>query len=215
MSARSPDIALDEAALLIAARLRPDLDIIEWLAALDMLAGECPTPTATGVARFLFDIEHFVGDRNAYYDWHNSCLDHVIATRRGIPITLAVVMIEVAKRVGVQLVGIGMPAHFLVRAADDDELYFDPFDQGRRLDRAGARELFTTVTNRQVPWNPEFLAPTSNRDIVIRMLNNLKGVLAARSDAVRLAIVMGLRGEIDELAEAEATEIAAATALFN
>src|SRR5690606_40536254 len=79
MSARSPDIALDEAALLIAARLRPDLDIIEWLAALDMLAGECPTPTAMGVARFLFDIEHFVGDRNEI--GRASCREGVSAAR--------------------------------------------------------------------------------------------------------------------------------------
>lgn len=215
MGSGSPDVALDEASLLIAARLQPGLDMIEWLAALDMLAGDCPTPTAAGVARFLFDVEHFTGNRGAYYDWRNSCLDRVIATRSGIPITLSIVMIEVAKRVGVDLVGVGMPAHFLVRSANDEELFFDPFDHGRRLDRAGAQELFATVTSRQVRWDPEFLAPTPNREIVIRILNNLKGVFAQRSDAVRLAIVMGLRAEIDELADVEAAEIVATTSIFN
>ncbi len=117
----------------------PGSTSIEWLAALDMLAGECPTPTAVGVARYLFDDGHFVGNRTAYYDWRNSCLDRVIATRTGIPISLSVLMIEVARRVGVKLVGVGMPTHFLVGVAGDPEVFFDPFTGGRRLDRAQAR----------------------------------------------------------------------------
>jgi regulator of sirC expression with transglutaminase-like and TPR domain len=167
------------------------------------------------VADHLFRTGHFVGNRTAYYDWHNSCLDRVIATRTGIPISLSVLMIEVARRVGVDLVGVGMPAHFLVRSAGDPELFFDPFHQGRRLDRASARTLFVRVTGGQVSWDERFLDPTPNREIVIRMLNNLKGVFTGRSDAVRLAIVMSLRGTIAELAELEAAEIAATSAIFN
>lgn len=215
MAGDADGVALDEAALLISSRLQPGLDLIEWLAALDLLAGECPTPTAEGVARYLFETEHFRGNRGAYYDWRNSCLDRVIATRTGIPITLSVVMIEVAQRLGVTLVGVGLPAHFLVRDLHDDDMFFDPFDHGRRLTRSEARALFDLVTNGQMRWRESYLEPVPDRLIIIRILNNLKGVLAARNDRVRLALVMALRSEIEELADAEANEILNATAIFN
>jgi regulator of sirC expression with transglutaminase-like and TPR domain len=208
-------IALDEASLAIAGALQPGLDELEWMAALDLIAGECPSPTPGSIAAHLFDDLGFAGTREAYYDWRNSCLDRVIATRTGIPISLSVVMIEVGRRLGVRLVGIGMPAHFLVGVADDPEVYFDPFDAGRRLDRDGARAVFETITRGQVPWNDHHLDPTPNHDIVVRMLNNLKVVFARRADRVRFAIVMQLRAAIAEVADAEADEIAAAVAVFN
>ena len=209
------DVLLDEAALLVSAELQPGLDLAEWMTALDDLAGNCPTATPEGVARFLFDDDHFVGNRRAYYDWRNSCLDRVIATRTGIPISLSVLMIEVARRVGVGLVGVGMPTHFLVGVAGDPDTFVDPFSGGRMLDRDGARALFTDLTRGQVPWQESYLDATPNRAIVVRILNNLKSVFAGRSDAVRLGLVMRLRDTIPELAEAEDAEIALATAIFN
>ncbi len=210
-----PTVPLDEAALLISTAIQPGLDIVDWLAALDELAEGCSTPTADAVAHHLFADGHFTGNRGAYYDWRNSCLDRVIASRTGIPISLSVLMIEVGRRVGVELDGVGMPAHFLVRAAADPDVFFDPFDDGRRLDRGQARSLFEQVTGGQMAWSERYLDPTPNRDIVIRMLNNLKSVFAGRSDAVRLAIVMDLRSTVPELAELESAEIAATSAVFN
>jgi regulator of sirC expression with transglutaminase-like and TPR domain len=210
-----PTVPLDEAALLISTVIQPGLDVDHWLGALDDLARRCPDPTPEGVARHLFEAEGFAGNRRAYYDWRNSCLDRVIASRTGIPISLSVLMIEVSRRLGVQLHGVGMPAHFLVRPVDDPDLFFDPFDGGRLLDRDGAKALFEQVTGGQVVWNERYLDPTPNRDIVIRMLNNLKSGFAGRSDAVRLAIVMELRDAVPELAEREADEIAATSAIFN
>ena len=215
MQAGQPVVPLDETALLISTAIQPGLDLVDWLGVLDRLAERCRVPTADGVANHLFGVEHFTGNRGAYYDWRNSCLDRVIATRTGIPISLSVLMVEVARRVGVELQGVGMPAHFLVRVASDPEVFYDPFDAGRRLDRAGARSLFEQVTGGQVTWNEQYLEPTTNRDIVIRMLNNLKSVFAGRSDAVRLAIVMDMRGAVPELAELEAAEIATSSAVFN
>ncbi len=208
-------VPLDEAALLMSTAIQPGLDLDHWLSALDDLAARCPISTPDGVAHHLFDGEGFAGNRRAYYDWRNSCLDRVIASRTGIPISLSVLMIEVARRRGIGLQGVGMPAHFLVRSADDHDAFFDPFDGGRRLDRQGARRLFEEVTGAQVPWNERYLDPTPNRDIVIRMLNNLKSVFAGRADAVRLAIVMDLRSAVPELAEQEAAEIAATSGVFN
>lgn len=215
MADGADDPPLDEAALSISAELQPGLDVAEWMAALDELAAACNTATPVGVARFLFDDDHFTGNRDAYYDWRNSCLDRVIATRTGIPISLSVLMIEVARRLDVGLVGIGMPTHFLVGVADDPDMLFDPFSGGRVLDRVQTRAMFVELTRGQVPWQDVYLDPTSNRDVVIRMLNNLKSVFAGRSDAVRLGMVMGLRDTIAELTDVEDAEIAVATAIFN
>jgi regulator of sirC expression with transglutaminase-like and TPR domain len=215
MAGDPAEVMLDEASLMLSSALQHQLDEIEWLAALDQFAGDCPTPTADGVARYLFDELGFAGNRTTYYDWRNSCLDRVIATRTGIPISLSILFIEVARRVGVPLVGVGMPAHFLVRPAADDSVFFDPFHGSGRLDRAAARSVFEAVTQGQVPWNESHLAATSNRDIVIRMLNNLKSVFARRSDGVRFAIVMQLRSCVPELGAAEADEITASSAVFN
>lgn len=198
----------------ISAALNAGLDDIEWLAALDLLAGECPTPTAEGVSRHLFDSLGFSGNRQAYYDWRNSCLDRVIASRTGIPISLSILMIEVGRRVGVRLHGIGMPAHFVVGAEGDDGV-FDPFNGGRHLDRAEVRAMFEELTRHQVPWQDHFLDPTPNRAIVVRMLNNLKAVFTRRGDQVRLAIVMQLRAQLPELAADESDEIVSATAVLN
>ncbi len=205
---------LDEAALAISSSLCADIDDIEWLAALDLIAGECPTPTADGVARFLFGELGFSGNRDAYYDWRNSCLDRVIETRTGIPISLSVLMIEVGRRLGVALHGVGMPTHFLV-GVSGEEYFFDPFNDGRRLDRGEVRQLFETLTRGQVKWQDRFLDPTPNRAIVIRMLNNLKAVFTRRRDEVRLGLVMQMRAQLPELRADEHDEFIAAIAPFN
>lgn len=215
MSGDSDSLDLDEASFIMSAVLQPGLDEIEWLVALDLIAADCPTATPEGVSRYLFEKLGFAGNKGAYYDWRNSCLDRVIETRTGIPISLSILMIEVGRRVGVKLVGVGMPAHFLVRSADDDTTFFDPFDGGRRLDRDDARALFETITRGQAPWSDSHLDPTPNRAIIIRMLNNLKSVFARRSDEVRFALVMQLRGQVAELAVLEAEEFASANAIFN
>ena len=209
------DINLDEASFAMSSALQRPLDEIEWLAALDLLAGECPTPTAEGVARYLFGDLGFRGNTDAYYDWRNSCLDRVIESRIGIPISLSVLMIEVARRVGVPLVGVGMPAHFLVRTVDGPARFFDPFSGGIELDAEGARDLFERVTRGQVAWQESFLQPTLAQPIIVRMLNNLRSIFQSRADEMRLGIVMEMRACIPQLAEQERDEIESATAVFN
>ncbi|HUF99690.1 MAG TPA: transglutaminase family protein, partial [Ilumatobacter sp.] len=96
------DAPVDELALLVSFALNPGLDVLESLADLDELAGECPTPTRDGVMHFLFggSEPRFRGDTTDYHQWRNSALDQVIRRGRGMPITLAVVAIAVAERVG-------------------------------------------------------------------------------------------------------------------
>jgi regulator of sirC expression with transglutaminase-like and TPR domain len=209
------DINLDEACFAMSSTIQRPLDDLEWLAELDLLAGECPTPTPDGIARYLFGDLGFRGNTGAYYDWRNSCLDRVIGTRVGIPISLSVLMIEVGRRVGVPLMGVGMPSHFLVRSASDPDRFFDPFAGGKELDAAQVRQLFERVTREQVPWQDSFLAPTLAQHVIVRMLNNLKSIFRARSDQLRLGLVMQMRHQIPQLAESERDEITAATALFN
>ena len=209
------EIHLDAACLSMSSALQRPLEEVEWLARIDLLAGECPTPTVDGVARYLFDDLGFSGNAGAYYDWRNSCLDRVMDTRVGIPISLSVLMIEVARRVDVPLVGIGMPAHFLVRTVHGPERFFDPFAGGEELDAQGARALFERITRGQVPWRASFLQPTFSLPIIVRMLNNLRSIFQGRSDELRLALVMQMRAQIAHLADAEADEVASATAVFN
>ncbi len=209
------EINLDEACLAMSSAIQRPLDEIEWLAALDMLAGDCPTPTPEGVARYLFGELGFRGNTDAYFDWRNSCLDRVIDTRVGIPISLSVLMIEVARRVGVNLVGVGLPAHFLVRTAEGPARFFDPFAGGTELDAAETRELFERVTRGQVPWKDSYLDPTPVEHVVVRMLNNLRSIFHGHSDDVKLGLVMQMRSKIPALAEAERDEIEWATAVFN
>jgi len=209
------EIRLDEACLAMSSAIQRPLDEVEWLAELDLLAADCPAASPDAVARYLFGELGFRGNTGAYYDWRNSCLDRVIETRVGIPISLSVLMIEIARRVGVPLVGIGMPAHFLVRSADETERYFDPFAGGAELDADGARALFEGVTRGQVEWSDTYLQPTLAQPIVVRMLNNLRAIFAGRGDDLRLGIVMEMRACIPQLAVAEQDEIEQATAVFN
>lgn len=209
------DVQLDEACLAISSTIQRPLDEIEWLARLDLLAGECPTPTPDGVARYLFGELGFRGNTDAYYDWRNSCLDRVIETRVGIPISLSVLMIEVARRVGVPLVGVGMPAHFLVATVDGPPRYFDPFSGGGELTANEARAQFEEITRGQVSWQDSFLQPTLVQPIIVRMLNNLRSIFQARADAMRLGLVMHMRSQIPQLEAAEHDEIEQALAVFN
>jgi regulator of sirC expression with transglutaminase-like and TPR domain len=190
---------LDEAALAMSAVLQPGLDTVAWLAALDEIAAACPTPTRDGIVRHLLAVEGFGNGPNPLDRWRASCLDRVIVTRRGLPITIGVVVIEVARRLGVPLVGIGMPAHFLVGDPADETWFVDPLGAGAALDRAGCRVLLERETDGRVRWRDTHLDAVANRAIIARMLNNLKSALPRRTDPVRHALVMRMRLVVPEL----------------
>lgn len=208
----APDPTLDELTLAVSQALQPDLDVIGAMAEIDAHAAACPTPTRAGVMQHLFGSGLFSGDRSSYHGWRNSCLDLVVESRRGMPITLAVVGVEVARRVGVELVGVGMPGHFLIGDPDDGEWFADPFNGRSGLGRRECREILTGLGATR--WSDDFLAPTPNRLVVARILNNLKVSCERRGDRVRLAITMRLRQELTEFA-AEADEARSAGAVLN
>lgn len=196
---RQPDATLDELTLRLSQTLQPGLDVIGVMADLDELAATCPTPTRDGVIRFLAGDAGFVGDTTDYHRWENSCIDRVIASRSGMPITLAVVAIEVARRLGVRLAGVGLPGHFLVGDPDDPRWFADLFHGQSDLTRDDCRNLLVRLGVRR--WSDGYLEPTPPRLVVARMLNNLKTSCEQRGDVVRLAIVMQARQALPEFAD--------------
>jgi regulator of sirC expression with transglutaminase-like and TPR domain len=201
------EIPLDEAALLIAAHARPELDVATELGRLDELAAGCKEPTLDGLTYHLFDELGFRGNTEHYGDPDNSFLDQVVRRRLGIPITLSVVTMEVGRRLDVPLDGVGMPGHFLVRHRADPGTYLDPFSGGRRLDAAGCRDIFTGLG--ATGWQDAFLEPVGARAILTRMLLNLQGVFLPAS-LRSAAWVLELRLTIPGLALADRLGLARA-----
>lgn len=199
------EIPLAEACLLIGALDHPGLVLDASLDQLDALAaasglGERSArrgpPRAESLAHFLFVERGYAGNRQDYYDPRNSFLDQVVTRKLGIPITLAVLFLEVARRLGIRAQGIGFPGHFLVSYRRGGETaVLDPFAQGatltsHELDRR-LRRLFgqggPTVAN-----TPELLRPATRREIVVRLLRNLKGIYLNLGDHRRALEVLDL-----------------------
>ncbi|WP_420439902.1 transglutaminase family protein [Candidatus Poriferisodalis sp.] len=186
----SEPVPLDRAALAIAAHCRADqVDEAAALAELDRLGNAVREPTPTAVVELLFDSEGFGPNRARFADPANSYLDLVVSRRMGIPITLAVVTIEVARRASLELHGVGMPGHFLV-GTPDPGTFIDAFD-GRIIDRAGAAAIFARFESRQA-FDDAFLAPTPSEAILLRMLNNLRTLHLRQPDAPSLVAVLEL-----------------------
>jgi regulator of sirC expression with transglutaminase-like and TPR domain len=209
-----PDaVPLAEAALAMSAvlRARPADDAF---GVLDELAASCADHTLEGLRRHLYDELGFGGDQRHYDDPRNSLLDVVLERRRGLPILLATVVIEVGRRIDVPCVGIGMPMHFLVRAAEDEDAFLDPFS-GEPLDRLGARQRFDALAAGRLPWDDRHLAPTPARLIVLRMLTNLRASYERRADRVAVALVARMRAAIPELGPGATAEALRLGAVFN
>ena len=177
-------IDLAEAAFLVAATAYPGIDMTRQLGLLDSLASAAgrrvgqardPLEQTNALSEFLFDEIGFQGNREDYYDPRNSFLNDVLKRRLGIPITLSLVYIEVGKRLGLPLVGVGLPGHFLVRHRQVADHYVDPFHEGILLSVQECAARYREASNPSVPWDEQYLAPVTNLDFVTRILQNLKG----------------------------------------
>jgi regulator of sirC expression with transglutaminase-like and TPR domain len=201
-------IALDTGCLLIAALGRGGSDharvVTEGRAGLDQLAARSDAADLDGLLRYLFGTVGFVGSRAQYDDPRNSYLDEVLERRCGIPITLAVVVIEVGRRLGLELAPVGMPGHFLVGAGEGR--YVDAFDGGRVLDEDGCRRRFVELAGPGAPWSTELLAPVGPRSVLTRVLANLRRLFAASNDLHRLDWVLALRTGIPGVPSTERME---------
>lgn len=182
----STEARLDLAALEVAAIEFPGLDFEAPLFRLDSFAEQIHshlTPGASGldfikaINLYLFDHFQFRGNDGEYYDPRNSCLNSVISRRMGIPISLSVVYIEIARRLSRQVTGVGLPGHFIVSYNPGNTRYFiDPFHNGRVLTFDDCRKLALDTSGVDIRFDPAYLQPVTNRQILIRMLTNLKTI---------------------------------------
>ena len=195
----APGSTLDVMALTLSAALQPGLDVTAVLSELDNLADPCRDRSRDGVVRYLVEVCGFRGDQVDYHDWQNSCLDRVVARRRGMPITLSVLTIEIGRRLGVDLVGVGLPGHFLVGDPNDSNWFADPFHGRTALSRSDCQALVASIG--AGAWRDSFTDPTSHRLVIARILNNLRVTCERRDDRVRLAIVMRVRSLMGELGD--------------
>jgi regulator of sirC expression with transglutaminase-like and TPR domain len=189
---KRPDAELDlgQAALLVAEADR-GIDVAHWVGVLDELGAKVTPPRNDAenqaALRRLLDYLYvelgFHGNTEDYYDPRNSWLDQVLERRTGIPISLAVVLLEVARRSGISLRGVSFPGHFLVRAPGP--VFVDPFT-GKIAGARELRALHLRATGEDRDPDPRLLEPCDKQQILVRMLNNLRGVWERRGDAERL-----------------------------
>ena len=180
------EIDLVRGALAIARTEYPDLDIETYASRIEQLArrvaslvpGLDSRQTLAALNCVLFDEAKLRGNREDYYDPRNSFLNDVLERGLGIPITLSLVYMEVARRMGFHLSGVGMPGHFLLKHYGDSgqETLIDCFNRGDILSRQDCQSRLDEIYSGEMTLRPEFLHPISRRQILTRMLNNLKTV---------------------------------------
>lgn len=187
------EIDLGQAALLIAAPEYPELDIEATRRQLDDLATAAQpalagfvdgTARAAALVQYLVDEQGFRGNTDDYDDPRNSFLNEVLARRLGIPISLSVVAIEVARRLSVPLRGVSFPGHFLLRADGKQSALIDPFT-GRAMTVSGLSELLARVYGQRRQPRPEEVQAASKHAILSRMLANLRNLYQQRGDFAR------------------------------
>jgi regulator of sirC expression with transglutaminase-like and TPR domain len=193
-------IDLGRAALTLAAVDYPDLDIDFYLARIDGLAAEAQARlgseadvyrTIAVLNDVLFRQHGFRGNRDDYFDPRNSFLNEVLDRRTGIPISLSVLYMEVAQKIALPLQGVGFPGHFLIKYRSvNEEIVIDPFNQGEIRSRKHLQTMLNRLFGDRVSFDPEFLAATSKKQILRRMLNNLQLIYLRENDLIKgLSIV--------------------------
>ncbi len=201
------EINVPRAALQLARAVAyPDLNVAAHMSRLHDLSEQIvdaididalPTTQADQLSDALFGRLGFKGDKKSYNDPRNSYLNDVIDRRQGIPISLSILYIDIALRLGIPAYGIGLPGHFIVgiREADGDA-WIDPFHDGRRLDLTDCMELIQLATGYEGPLEAGWFAPISARATLTRMLSNLRSSYVASSSWPQAADVIQLLREV-------------------
>lgn len=173
------DLPLDRMALLIAAEHQPKttLNIDTYLGQLDQLSNELleryDAPSSTHLVRFVHEDLRFIGNSQHYHLVDNSYLNRVLDLRRGIPITLALVYLAIAERIGLSAEGVNFPGHFLIRFTAEPELLIDPFS-GRQLSRSDCAVLLQQHQGTRAQLLDQHLAAASRRGLLMRLIENIK-----------------------------------------
>jgi len=188
-------IDLARAALAIAREEYPDLDEGRYLRLLDRLAegvqsgvpaGASPERRVGRMNQYLFHELGFSGNQSDYYDARNSFLNEVLDRRLGIPLTLSIVYIEVGRRCGLRVEGVGFPGHFLCKVhLEGGELVVDPFHRGQLLGLEEIKRRLSSAVGSPLKFDPRLLRAATARDILVRMLQNLRSLYQERNDMPR------------------------------
>jgi regulator of sirC expression with transglutaminase-like and TPR domain len=193
-------IDLGRAALAVALADYPDLDIARYLRRIDELAVEVSQRRGADADAFrsiaalnyvLFKEQGFRGNRDDYYDPKNSFLNDVIDRKRGLPITLSILYMEVGRRIGLILEGLGFPGHFLVKAeAEGDEIVLDPFNAGDVKSYEDLQAMLDQIYGGKVRLDRDLLTALPKKQILKRMLGNLKAIYGRRDELVKMLAVL-------------------------
>lgn len=200
LSRSDAEMDLARAVLLVAKEEYPQLSVDLYLARLDQVAEEVKDRLANETASLivlgevidtLYTRRKLSGNREAYYDPRNSFLNDVLDRGVGIPLTLGIVILEVSWRLGLPLEGVKFPGHFLIRYTGSEvRLLIDPFDGGRIRFEDDAQQLLDQGYGGMVSMREAFLRPSTKRDMLVRLLTNLKGIYTKIGDDRRsLAVV--------------------------
>ena len=185
-------VSLDliNAALIIASVDEQDINIEAYLRQVERMVGDIrsqladnasPDEVRKALNHYLFEDNGFHGARFDYYNRANSYMNRLLDDREGLPITLSVLYMALGKRLGLQIDGVGIPGHFIVRQRIDDEmLYIDPFDEGKELSMDDVKNLATG--DRPDRFDERFLETASPKNILMRILNNLLGLAQDEED---------------------------------
>ena len=189
---RDEPIDLARGALLIATEAYPRLELDVYLQQLDQMATALEPLFAVSATvpehlellnRYLFEELGFKGNQEDYYDPRNSYLNEVLERRLGIPITLSVVYHEVGQRLGLSLAGVNFPGHFLVKCtAPPEPVFIDPFDGGQILEGGDLEKRLPVLQGQKLALEERFLEAVSTRQILARMLRNLRQIHVSRKD---------------------------------
>jgi regulator of sirC expression with transglutaminase-like and TPR domain len=197
-----PLVNIAECALVIAQHEYPALDIAHYLRELDLLAVRLQQriPVDAGKPHIIAMLNHYLfrelgynGDLDDYYDPRNSCLNDVIERRKGIPITLSIMYMEIARRLGLPLQGVSFPGHFLVKCAiDQGVIVLDPFNRGISLSERDLRERLKQTSGVALESQPPLnvlLHAATQREILSRLARNLKGIYSDRGELEKLLAI--------------------------
>jgi len=203
-------INLPAAALAIARVHYPELDMKPYLDKLARMGADAArvVGNVSGDAaidrlnRFVFETQGFRGNRDNYYDPRNSFLNDVLTRKLGIPITLSLVYIEIARACNITVEGIGFPGHFLVCDVTSGWL-LDPYNGGERLDEEKMARLLAAQGLDESGWSDDFIEAVSKRQMLLRMLNNLGRHYSQAGDAKRLARLEAMAESLVQTEEAE------------
>jgi regulator of sirC expression with transglutaminase-like and TPR domain len=191
---QGPDAEIDlaRAALLVAATTDPRVDVDGQLRQLEAWADELRgrlQPDWNNLQKlarlraFVYEHLGFRGDARDYYSPKNSLLHEVLSRRRGVPLTLAIVMMELGWSVGMPLEGVGFPGHFLVRLAGEPrDLLLDPYQDGMTVHEEDCRRMLVESTGGRIEFEERLIASVGKRDMIGRLLRNLKGAYLRLGD---------------------------------